>query len=68
MSQAQRLGRLKHLLDSGQCLTPTHLQALLEVPPATVKRNHVLAEVVRRAGTKGSLTLGQVTNRTMTEQ
>ena len=42
MSQAQRLGRLKHLLDSGQCLAPTHLQALLEVSPPTVKRDIAL--------------------------
>ena len=62
MSQAQRQGRLKHLLDAGDCLSPARLQALLEVSPATVKRNHGLAEVVRRAGTKGSLTLGQVSN------
>ena len=62
MSQAQRLGRLKHLLDSGQCLTPTRLQALLEVSPVTVKRDHGLAEVVRRAGARGSLTLGQISN------
>ena len=42
MSQAQRLGRLKHLLDSGQCLTPTRLHTLLEVSPATVKRDIAL--------------------------
>ena len=62
MSQAQRLGRLKYLLDSGRCLTPAQLQTLLEVSPATVKRNHGLAELVRRAGARGGLTLRQVSH------
>ena len=42
MSQAQRLGRMKHLLDSGQCLAPSRLQALLQVSSATVKRDVAL--------------------------
>ena len=42
MSQAQRLGRLKHLLDAGDCLSPARLQTLLEVSPATVKRDIAL--------------------------
>ena len=33
---------MKHLLDSGQCLTPTRLQALLEVSPPTVTRDIAL--------------------------
>lgn len=40
MSQAERLTRLKHALDSGRCCTRTYLLELLgDISPATLKRD-----------------------------
>ena len=39
MSQTERLYRLKHLLDSGRCLTRERLLTELAISPATLKRD-----------------------------
>jgi predicted DNA-binding transcriptional regulator YafY len=39
MSQAERLYRLKNLLDSGRCLQRSRLLADLGISPATLKRD-----------------------------